>query len=190
VPGRLAKGLAAASVGPELIRGMTSVSRLAPLLGLAVLGACATVPTGPAVMVLPGTGKSFDAFRADDAVCRQFAHEQVGGLTPQQAASNTAATGAVVGTAVGAAAGALIGGTASATGVGAGAGLLVGSLAGAGAGTGSYYNAQMRYDFGYQQCMYAKGNRIPVSGRFASSLPPRQAYYPPPPPNAPPPPAR
>ncbi len=171
---------------------MTRASRLAPLLGLAVLGACATVPTGPAVMVLPGTGKSFDQFRADDAVCRQFAYEQVSGLTAQQAASNTVATGAVVGTAVGAAAGALIGGTASATGVGAGAGLLVGSLAGAGAATGSYYNAQMRYDFGYQQCMYAKGNKIPVSGRFASSSssPPPQAYFPPPPPNAPPPPAR
>ena len=165
--------------------------KILPVAAGLVLTACATVPTGPSVMVLPGTGKNFDEFRADDAVCRQFAHEQVGGLTPQQAASNTAATGAVVGTAVGAAAGALLGGTASATGVGAGAGLLVGGLAGAGVAQGSYYNAQMRYDFGYQQCMYAKGNRIPVSGRFASSLPPpRQAYYPPPPPNAPPPPAR
>jgi hypothetical protein len=169
---------------------MSSLAKSSPLLALLVLGACATAPTGPGVMVLPGTGKSFDEFRADDAVCRQFANEQVNGLTPQQAASNTAATGAVVGTAVGAAAGALIGGTASATGVGAGTGLLVGGLVGAGTAQGSYYNAQMRYDFGYQQCMYAKGNRIPVSGRIVYSAPPRQAYYPPPPPNAPPPPPR
>jgi hypothetical protein len=156
-----------------------------PLLALLMLGACATVPTGPSVMVLPGTGKSFDEFRADDVMCREFAAGQVNGLTPQQAATNTTATGAVVGTAVGAAAGALIGGTGSAAGVGAGAGLLVGTLAGASVGGGSYYDAQMRYNFGYQQCMYARGHRIPVSGRFAYTSP-QQASYPPPP-NAPPP---
>src|SRR5439155_608408 len=38
-----------------------------------LLGACATVPTGPSMMVLPGTGKPFDQFQADDAACRQWA---------------------------------------------------------------------------------------------------------------------
>ena len=37
------------------------------------------MPTGPSVMALPGTGKNFDQFRADDASCRQFAYAQIGG---------------------------------------------------------------------------------------------------------------
>ena len=38
-----------------------------PLLCLLALGACAAVPpSGPSVMALPGKGKNFDQFRADD----------------------------------------------------------------------------------------------------------------------------
>jgi hypothetical protein len=166
---------------------MASRLKRSPVLALLILGACATVPTGPAVMALPGTGRSFDEFRADDATCRQFAYEQVGGVTADKAAANAAVGAAAVGTAVGAAAGALIDG-ASGAGVGAGTGLVFGSLVGAGMAQGSAYGAQRRYDAGYLQCMYAKGHKIPVWGRYASA--PRPTYYPPPPPNAPPPPAR
>jgi hypothetical protein len=56
---------------------------------------------------------------------------------------------------------------------------------------------QGRYDIAFQQCMYAKGNQIPMSGgyRGSSSSSYRQASPPPPPPPAgtpppPPPPAR
>ena len=42
-----------------------------------LLGACATAPTGPTVMVLPGRDKSLDQFRADDADCRPWAAQQV-----------------------------------------------------------------------------------------------------------------
>jgi hypothetical protein len=164
---------------------MLHASRLSPLLAALWLGACATVPSGPSTMSLPGTGKSFDQFRGDDAICREFAYEQVGGVTADKAAANAAVGSAAVGTAVGAAAGALIDGS-SGAGVGAGAGLLVGSLAGAGLAQGSAYGAQRRYDAGYFQCMYAKGHKVPVWNRYESA--PRQAYYPPPPPNAPPPP--
>jgi hypothetical protein len=45
------------------------------------LAGCATAPTGPGVLVLPGTGKSFDQFRFDEHECRQYAHAQVGGST-------------------------------------------------------------------------------------------------------------
>lgn len=38
-------------------------------------------------MALPGTGRTFDQFRADDASCRQFAYSQVGGVSANQAAS-------------------------------------------------------------------------------------------------------
>ena len=34
------------------------------LLGIGVLSACVVVPTGPNVMVLPASGKPFEAFQA------------------------------------------------------------------------------------------------------------------------------
>ena len=55
----------------------------------------------PASMALPGTGKSFDEFRANDAECRQYASSQIG-TTPNDAAVDSAVGSAAVGTAVGA----------------------------------------------------------------------------------------
>ncbi len=157
---------------------------------LLLLGGCVSMPTGPGVMVLPGTGKSFDQFRADDMDCRQYASSQVGGSGPDQAAETSGLKSAAVGTVVGAAAGAIIGGHRGAA-AGAGTGLIIGSAAGAGAAGSSQYTLQQRYDFGYQQCMYAKGHRVPTSGRFDNTRRPSAAYtQPPPPPYAPPPAAR
>ena len=82
------------------------------------------------MLVLPGSGKSFDQFRADDAECRRYA------------------------------------------------------------GTQASDGSQQRYDFGYQQCMYARGHQVPVAGRYGE---PRDTArrsgtpVPPPPPNQPPP---
>lgn len=42
------------------------------------LGACATAPRGPSVMVLPGAGKPLEQFQADDGACRQWAAQQPG----------------------------------------------------------------------------------------------------------------
>ncbi len=158
------------------------------------ISACATIPTGPSVMALPGQGKSFDQFRMDDYSCRQYAYEQVGGATGQRAAQRSAVSSAVVGTAVGAVAGAAIGSASGNMGagaaIGAGGGLLVGSAAGAGYASGSYYEAQRRYDNAYLQCMYAKGNQIPgyqrerSSSQRSSSPPPPPADYPPPAPQS------
>jgi hypothetical protein len=164
------------------------------LMVVAALSACATMPTGPSVMVLPGDDKSFDQFRIDDFVCRQFAYEQVGGVAGQQAAQNSAVTSAVVGTALGAAAGAAIGSASGDMGagaaIGAGTGLLFGSAVGSGYASGSYYEAQRRYDNAYLQCMYAKGNQIPGHRRTIRSADPAptgRPYYPPPPADYPPP---
>ena len=55
-----------------------------------LLGACTIMPSGPNVMVLPGTGQSTERFRADDYVCRDFALGQIGGRTSQQAANQAA----------------------------------------------------------------------------------------------------
>jgi len=136
-------------------------------------------------MALPGTGKSFEQFRADDLECRQFALAQVGGGSASQTATESGLKSAVVGTVVGALAGAAIGGH-NASGVGAGTGLLVGSMAGIGAADTSAYRSQQGYDTAYIQCMYAKGERVPVSGQFimnpgqAAPMPPPVYSYPPP----------
>ncbi len=160
----------------------------------ALLGACATAPTGPSVMALPGTGRSFDQFRADDAACRQYAWQQIGGAAASQAATDSAVASAAVGTAIGAIAGGAIGGREGAA-IGAGTGLIFGSAAGAGASQATGYDAQRRYDHAYIQCMYASGHRVPVSGTFSGAsryqTAPASAPAiapPPPPPGAPPPP--
>ena len=61
---------------------------LLPLVAVVGLAGCATIPTGPSVMVLPGQGKPFEQFQADDAVCRQWASAQVG-TTPGNASTES-----------------------------------------------------------------------------------------------------
>ena len=138
--------------------------RSLPFAAIVLLAGCATVPTGPSVMVLPGDGRTFDQFRYDDMDCRNFANYQVGGATRDQVAGDSVAKSALLGTAIGAAAGGAIDGRGGAA-AGAGAGLLLGALAGAGAGQGSAVGLQRRYDHAIQQCMYSKGHRIPSAGR-------------------------
>lgn len=169
--------------------------RLALLLAaVVVLGGCVSMPTGPSMLVLPGTGKSFDEFRSDDVDCRYYAQESIGGRSAEQAAAQSGARSAVVGTAIGAAVGAAVDGGRGAA-VGAGSGLLIGSAAGAGAAEVSGYEAQRRYDHAYLQCMYASGHRVPVSGRYGVGRSERDGRDgrtrrspPPPPPGEPPPP--
>jgi hypothetical protein len=160
---------------------MTSLLKPILLPALILVSGCVTMPEGPSVLVLPGTGKSFDQFRLDDMDCRQFASSQVGGTTAAQAGVDSGVKSAAIGTIVGAAAGAAIGGSRGA-GTGAGAGLAVGTLGGTAAAQESGHNLQKRYDFGYQQCMYAKGHRVPISGRFDYQSRQQTAYPPPPPP--------
>ena len=104
---------------------------------LLLLSACGSNPVyGPGVLVLPGTGKSFDQFRFDDNDCRGYAQTQ---LTDGEQDSA----------------------------------------------------GQQRYDRAFVQCMYAKGHKIPVSGRYSESTESAQsagvtARPPPPPPGQPP----
>ena len=169
-----------------------------------MLAGCVTVPTGPAVMVLPGTGKNFDQFRSDDFDCRGFANAQVGGATQESAAVDSGVRSAAIGTAIGAVAGAAFGGRDGAA-VGAGTGLIFGSAVGAGTAGASQYTLQQRYDIAYTQCMYARGHKVPSassngnayrrsSGTTYSTPPPppppgtNSSSIPPPPPGSPPPP--
>ena len=149
--------------------------------GVLLVGGCASIPTAPSMMALPGTGKSFDQFRRDDSECRNYAFEQIGGKNAEQQAMDAGVRSATVGTVVGAVAGAAIGGSKGA-GVGAGTGLVFGSVAGSGSAAQATYGSQRQYDNAYIQCMYARGQRVPVSGAMTQSLPQTTDTYPAPPP--------
>lgn len=109
-------------------------------LVVAMLAGCAGAPpSGPSILVLPGTGKNFDQFRVDEQECRGYARAQ----TDPNAIDES---------------------------------LL-----------------QRRYDTAFTQCMYARGHRVPVTGRYSDALPTTSASTsaartppPPPPPGQPP----
>jgi hypothetical protein len=158
-----------------------------PLVAAVVLGGCATVPSGPSVMVLPGPQKSFDQFQNDGMSCQQFAQAVVAPAGVE--AANNAAASAAFGTALGAATGAIIG---SATGqagagaaIGAGTGLLFGGAAGSNVAYASSWQMQRSYDMAYMQCMYSRGNQLP--GQVVMRRPAAPNYPPPnyPAPNSP-----
>jgi hypothetical protein len=153
--------------------GLPTAVPIALIVALVASG-CASVPTGPSVMVLPGTGKSFEVFQTDDAVCRQWAAQQTG-TSPGKASTESTVGGAAIGTLVGAAAGAALGAAAGNPAIGA-------SRAEAYGGS-----VQRRYDMAYTQCMYAKGNQVPMARGSRIQQP--AAAAPPPPPPPPPPPA-
>lgn len=50
-------------------------SKLTFLVAVATVGAtaCASTPTAPSIMALPGAGKTHEQFRTDDARCRKVA---------------------------------------------------------------------------------------------------------------------
>jgi len=199
---------------------MNFTCKLITAAALATLAGCVTVPTGPTYSAMPGSRKSFDQFQIDDASCRQYAVQTIGG-TPNQAAADAAVGSAVVGTILGAAVGGLIGGGDGAA-IGAGMGLFGGSAVGASNAQYASYTTQQRLDNTYYQCMYSQGHKVPMPASYARSMrqanagpapapyvgaPPRNAAIPPsnapppnaaipppnaaiPPPNAPPPPYR
>ncbi|MEY4730480.1 MAG: hypothetical protein RL020_1638 [Pseudomonadota bacterium] len=157
---------------------MNHMLKLSSAVLVLSLGACVVMPQGPSVMALPGTGKNFDQFRADDVSCKQYATEQLG-ASPQQVAEASAVSSAALGTVLGAVAGAVIDGPRGAAN-GAGVGLLMGSTAGAGAADASGRGAQRNLNNAFIQCMYAKGHRVPVAGKMSGTQAPTAAYTPPP----------
>jgi len=154
-------------------RKMAVAAGIVLMLGLS---ACVPAKMGPTVQVMPGTGKSFDAFRADQAACEQYADEQV-------AASRKEANQQAVGTAlIGTALGAGLGAAAGDAGVGAAAGAAAGTGIAAGNAQGAAQTIQQRYDIAFSQCMYAKGEAVP--GYEPPPVAPAPAPEPPPPPKA------
>lgn len=141
-----------------------TIPKLLPstIVMLILVQGCVTVPSGPSVMALPGTGKSFEQFHYDDEQCLKYARARTG--TTEQASVQSGVQSAAIGTAVGALAGAAISGSSRGAGVGAGAGLLFGSVAGSDASRSSAHGTQRQFDNAYVQCMYAQGHRVPIPG--------------------------
>jgi len=76
-----------------------SAQRLLPLGAALMLGACASgPPPGPAVIVVPGSGKDFTAFQQDDTICQRHAVANTGygdlARAHTQGSANTAPIGA------------------------------------------------------------------------------------------------
>jgi hypothetical protein len=157
-----------------IVRRSAAGSFVASACVAVMLAGCAQTPMGPTVQVMPGPGKSFDVFQADQASCKTYAAGQVQG---QADAANQQAVGAgVLTTVLGAGLGAAIGGAAG----NAGAGAAIGAASGAGLGTayganGSSYaqmSIQQQYDNAFSQCMYAKGEQVPGFAPLAAAPPP------------------
>lgn len=154
------------------------------MAALFALAGCAQRPLGPSVAVMPAPNKPFQAFEEDQAVCKQYASQQVAGQAER--ANNSAVGSALIGTVLGAGLGAAIGGGRGAA-IGAASGAGVGTVVGANGSTYSNMSIQRRYDIAYSQCMYARGNQVPgyvaAPTRYAEPPPPPPpSGYPPPPP--------
>ncbi len=169
------------------MRNIHEASRLAPRrttpgrLGVAgiaalLLAACAPMPSGPSVAVMPSPNKPFEVFMQEDQLCRGWAAHSIG-QAGNDAAADAMLRSTVTGAAVGAIAGAMVGGDRN-IGAGAAIGTVMGATAGANQSGATAGSAQRRYDIAYQQCMYSKGNQLP-SYDYGSRR------YPPPPPASP-----
>ncbi|MGD0191417.1 MAG: YMGG-like glycine zipper-containing protein [Rhizomicrobium sp.] len=158
---------------------MSHVRTLLLMTATAVLIAgCVTPPMGPTIPVMPGQGKSLDAFQQDESACEGYASQRTAGQA--EAANNKAITEGVIGTALGAGLGAAIGGGRGAA-IGAGSGAVVGTAVGSNTSNWAQMSIQQKYDFAYAQCMQTKGDQVP-------NMQPHPRRYPPPPPGYGPPP--
>jgi hypothetical protein len=115
------------------------MKRFGLMLAALVVSACSSTPPvlAPGVLVLPGSGRSFDQFRGDEQECRSYSQAQTSTSGEQDTA---------------------------------------GSM-------------QQRYDRAFVQCMYSKGHKVPVSGRYSGHIeasPSAARTAPPPPPGQPP----
>jgi outer membrane lipoprotein SlyB len=137
---------------------------------LVLLGGCVTPPLGATIPVMPAPNKPFEVFRADQALCMDYANQQVASGALQ--ANNQQVLTGVAATLLGAGLGAALGGGRGAA-IGAAEGATVGAVAGFGPAQMAQMSLQQRYDMFYAQCMYSHGDQVPGFG------PP---YAPPPPP--------
>jgi hypothetical protein len=134
--------------------------RLMALALPAVVG-CTAVAPGPVVLVMPAHGRSLAQFKVDDDLCRDFALDRLGGVSPEAAAVAGVASTALAAMGLFGLAGAVIDGSNGAR-IGAAVGAVTGA---AGAGLRAYgpgSTTQARLDNAYVQCMFTRGHRVPA----------------------------
>jgi hypothetical protein len=135
------------------------------LICFALAGCASTAPATPKVAVMPGKGKSYEAFQRDDQYCQSSAQAAINYQSPGEEANREAVGSAAVGTGLGALAGAAIGSLSGNMGagaaIGAGTGLAAGAVVGSNRAAEAGGSIQARYDTVYTQCMTAKGNVLP-----------------------------
>ena len=149
-----------------------------------ILVACANVPMGPMVHVLPPPHKAFETFQVEQATCKQYADDQVRGQAER--ANSTGLLQGLGATAIGAGLGAAVGGGHGAA-VGTAMGATAGTVVGASTSSRQDRSIQQQYDDAYVQCMVAKGNLIPQAAPrqtviYQSAPPPTVIVTQPPPP--------
>ena len=146
---------------------MSRISIATHLLAAALLSGCVSSPMGPTALVMPASGKPFDVFAQDQAMCKQFAGGEVdGGATM----SNLKQLGTMaVSTALGAGLGASVRGRRGAEFGGAVGAIGGGAMAGQGSAR-DQNSLQGRYDLAYTQCMYARGNQIATAARMVPQI--------------------
>jgi hypothetical protein len=165
--------------------GMNRVQACVGGVAVLSLSACAAVaPSGPQVAAMPGQGKTYEQFQADDGYCQGAANQQTAGsvAAAQQATNNSVAStavGTVLGAAVGAGLGSLGGNVGAGAAVGAGAGAALGASNGANGAAATTVGLQRQYDTIYLQCMVARGNQPPQAPTIVQAPP---VYYAAPPP--------
>ncbi|MGH6989282.1 MAG: hypothetical protein ACREFD_13170 [Stellaceae bacterium] len=160
-------------------RSLIAAGATAALIAFAQPAAAQFAPT---VMFSPPPGGSYAQFRQDDAVCQNWANQQVAGAE-NQAAGQTFG-GVVIGGLLGAGIGGAIGGGRGAA-IGAGAGAITGGAAGAANAQQTQEYAQQRFDAAYQQCMGTRGYQPAGGGPPPSYQEPQPMGAPPPPGSAP-----
>jgi hypothetical protein len=157
-----------------IVRG-SATGHLIISAGLAtMLMGCAATPMGPTVQSMPGPGKTFDAFQADNTNCKGFAADQVKGQADaaNQRAAGTVALTTVLGAGLGAAVGGSYGAAGSGAAIGAASGAATGTAYGAGGSANDQAMIQQQYDNAYSQCMYAKGEQVPGYAPVVMVAPP------------------
>jgi hypothetical protein len=138
------------------------------------LAGCAATPLGPTVQVMPGPGKTLDAFQADNGACKAFASDAVKGQADaaNQRAVGTALLTTALGAATGAAGGSLDGNAGGGAAVGGAGGAGAGSAIGAMNNSSDQQGIQYQYDNAFSQCMYAKGEAVPGYAPVATAYAP------------------
>jgi uncharacterized protein YcfJ len=133
------------------------IAIVAGLAAFVALTQSASAQYYPSIPASPGPNKPMAYFQQDDAVCQQWANQQV--AYAQQQANNSVGAGVVGGAIGGAILGGILGGGRGAA-IGAGAGAVTGGVAGSADAQAAAADGQGRFDALYQQCMIGRGNAI------------------------------